>query len=127
MILTRDLDPGGELKRMAPTLHRLLANEGEHDPEGARARRDWVRRLRGTELFPEVIELWKRNAPSLVPDPARERGSRYGHCADWLQAILELDPQAYQRIVEAWAVAHKRRRNLWQALARRKLPLPGKR
>ena len=36
-------------------------------------------------------------------------------------------PQAYQRIVEAWAVAHKRRRNLWQALARRKLPLPGKR
>ena len=112
---------------MAPTLHRLLANEGEHDPEGARARRDWVRRLRGTELFPEVIELWKRNAPSLVPDPARERGSRYGHCADCLQAILELDPQAYQRIVEAWAVAHKRRRNLWQALARRKLPLPGKR
>ena len=71
----------------------------------------------------EVLEFWKRNAASLVPDPAQTRGSSYTDCAEWLAVVHELDRQAYIRILQDWSQRHRRRRNLWQALKERRLPL----
>ena len=61
-------------------------------------------------------------APGLVPDPASGVGSNYDECAEWLAAVLELDAMAYRRIVRGWAVPHARRKNLWLAITRRRLP-----
>jgi hypothetical protein len=121
--LTLDLDPGSRLKNKAPILHRLLSRYQGGKDLVHRSRRQLVGRLRGAELFPEVLQFWKRNAPSLVPDPAQARGSSYGDCADWAAAVFELDRQAYDRIVLSWSKSHKRRRNLWQALKKKQLPL----
>jgi hypothetical protein len=124
--LTLDLDPGSRLKNKAPALHRLLSRYQGGKGLVHRSRRQLVGRLRGAELFPEVLQFWKRNAPSLVPDPAQARGSYYGDCADWAAAVFDLDRQAYGRIVRSWSDSHRRRRNLWQALKERQLPIEGR-
>jgi hypothetical protein len=58
-----------------------------------------------------------------VPDPASGTGSNYDDYAEWLAVVFELDSTAYQRLVHAWAGPHARRRNLWLAITRKRLPL----
>ncbi len=47
----------------------------------------------------------------------------YGSCADWLEVVLQLNRPAYDRILGRWRTAHARRRNLWEALRSKRLPL----
>jgi len=121
--LTLDLDVGSALRRTSPTLHHRLSRRSEGDRLLDASRRRWVERLGVADLFLEVIEFWKRQAPGLVPDPASGVRSNYDECAEWLAAVFELDAVAYQRIVRGWAVPHARRKNLWLAITRRRLPL----
>lgn len=117
------LDPGGELKRASPALHALLSRGSKRKGKLAESARRWARRFRGQELLPEVLAFWKRNAASLIPDPAQVVGSDYTRCAEWLAAVLDLDRRSYRRILRDWSVKHRRRRNLWRALEKRRLPL----
>ena len=121
--LTLDLEPGSSLRRTSPTLHRLLSTRPQGEPTVTASRRRWVARLGVADLFPEVLEFWRRHAASLAPDPAGATGSNYDDCAEWLAAVFELDPTAYQRLVHAWAGSHARRKNLWLAITRKRLPL----
>jgi hypothetical protein len=121
--LTLDLDVGSALRRSSPTLHRLLSRRSEGDRSLNASRRRWIEALGVADLFPEVAEFWKRHAPRVVPDPATASGSNYDDCAEWLAVVFELDSGAYRRIVQGWAAVHARRKNLWQAITRRRLPL----
>lgn len=121
--LTLDLDPGSSLRRTSPMLHRLLSTRPQGEPTVSASRRRWVERLGLADLFSEVLDFWRRHVARLVPDPARATGSNYDDCAEWLAAAFELDSTAYERLVRAWAGPHARRRNLWQAIARKHLPL----
>ena len=122
--LTLDLDTQSTLRRRSPTLHRVLSRgAGPGDDPLTGWRRRWVKRVGVSDLLAEIVEFWIGHAAALVPDPAIARGSNYEHCAEWLAAVFELDAAAYRRIVRGWTTAHGRRKNLWLALARRKLPL----
>lgn len=121
--LTLDLDVGSSLRRTSPTLHRLLSTRWQGEPAVSASRRRWVERLGVADLFPEVLEFWRRRAANLVPDPASATGSNYDDCAEWLAAVFELDSAAYQRMVQGWAGPHARRKNLWHAITRKRLPL----
>jgi hypothetical protein len=121
--LTLDLDVGSSLRRTSPTLHRLLSTRCQGEPTVTASRRRWVERLGVADLFPEVLAFWWRHAAGLVPDPASATGSNYDDCAEWLAAVFELDSTAYQRLVHAWAGSHARRKNLWRAITRKRLPL----
>ena len=121
--LTLDLDVGSSLRRTSPTLHRLLSTRWPGEPAVSASRRRWVERLGVADLFPGVLEFWRRHAASLVPDPANATGSNYDDCAEWLAAVFELDTAVYQRVVRGWAGPHARRKNLWLAITRRQLPL----
>ncbi|MFQ5830661.1 MAG: hypothetical protein ACE5JD_16135 [Candidatus Methylomirabilia bacterium] len=121
--LTLDLDVGSSLRKTSPTLHRLLSTRWEGEPAFSASRRRWVERLGVADLFPEVVEFWRRHAAGLVPEPANATGSNYDDCAGWLAAVFELDSGAYQRVVRGWAGQHARRKNLWLAITRRQLPL----
>lgn len=125
--LALDVDGAGDLERRRPTLHRLLSGERAGIRECDGVRRRWVERLGGFDLFADVVAFCKAHARALVPDPGAAHGSNYEDCAEWMAGILELDPAAYRTILAAWSVAHKRRRNLWQALAAKRLPLPSAR
>jgi hypothetical protein len=121
--LAVDVDGSGDLERRYPTLHRLLSRERAGIRECDGVRRRWVQRLGSFDLLADVVAFCKAHASALVPDPSAAHGSNYEDCAEWMAGILELDPAAYRTILTAWSVAHKRRRNLWQAFATRRLPL----
>jgi len=121
--LTLDLDIGSSLRRTSPTFHRILSTRWPGEPTVVASRRRWVERLDVADLFPDVLEFWRRHAASLVPDPARAPGSNYDDCAEWLAAVFELDSAAYRRVVQGWAGPHARRKNLWLAITGRHLPL----
>ena len=121
--LTLDLDVGSSLRRTWPTLHRLLSTRWQGEPALSASRRRWVERLGVADLFPDVLECWRRHVASLVPDPASATGSNYEDCAEWLAVVFELESAAYQRVVQGWAGPHARRKNLWLAITRRQLPL----
>ncbi len=121
--LTLDLDVGSSLRRTPPTLHRILSTRWPGEPTVTASRRRWVERLGVADLFPDVLEFWRRHAASLVPDPATAPGSNYDDIAEWLAAVFELDSAAYRRVVHGWAGPHARRRNLWLAIDGRHLPL----
>lgn len=121
--LTLDLDVGASLRTTSPALHRLLSTRWQAEPAVSASRRRWVERLGVADLFPEVVEFWRRHAAGLVPDPANATGSNYDDCAEWLAVVFALDSAAYRRVVRGWAGPHARRKNLWLAITRRQLPL----
>lgn len=121
--LTLDLDVGSALRRTSPTLHRLLSRRAEGDPTLRASRRRWIEGLGVADLFAEMLGFWKRHGTGLVPDPASAVASTYDECAEWLAAVFELDPAVYQLIVRGWAGLHARRKNLWLAIDKKRLPL----
>ena len=103
-----------------PTLTRLLAN-GQSDDPALRASR---RRLGVSALVPELLAFWKRNTRHLVPDPSYSGGAIYRNNADWAKALWEMNPTSCKELLRQWSVVHHRRRNLWQALRAKDLPVP---
>ena len=112
-------------------LRRRTTHHGRGRPRDRVARRRHRRRparrresrFRGVELSVDVVTACKTHAKAIVPDPRTARSSHYDACAEWMAAIFELDPAAYEQIRAAWSVTHKARRNLWRALAAKRLPV----
>ena len=114
--LSLDLDSAAWLSSESPMMARLLAYDQSNDPALGASRRRWLKRLGASSLVPELLAFWRRNAQRLVPDPAASGGSDYQSCADWAQALRELNPTSCKELLRQWSVAHHRRRNLWRAL-----------
>jgi hypothetical protein len=113
--LSLDLEGGTWLSRASPKLARLLAYNRTNDRTLGASRRKWLKRLGASALVPELLVFWRRNVHRLVPDPVASRGD-YESCADWVQALRELNPTSLKQLLREWSVFHHRRRNLWRAL-----------
>ena len=114
--LSLDLDRAQWLSRVSPTMVRLLAYNRSYDRTLDASRKKWLKRLGIFCLVPELLAFWRRNARHLVPDPAAARGADYRDCADWVQALRELNPASCEDLLRQWSVTQHRRRNLWRAL-----------
>ena len=114
--LSLDLDRAQWLSRVSPTMVRLLAYNRSYDRTLDASRKKWLKRLGIFSLVPELLAFWRRNARHLVPDPAAARGADYRDCADWVQALRELNPASCEDLLRQWSVTQQRRRNLWRAL-----------
>lgn len=112
--LTLDLDRKGELGRNYPIFGALLANRRAWAGYLDRQRHEWLGRCEATGLVACLLAFWKRNLERLALDPGSDD---YEECADWLAAVLELRPTAGREILATWSTSHRRRRNLWAALA----------
>ena len=123
--LSLDVDSAAWLSSVSPTMARLLTDNQNDDPSLRASRRKWLKRLGATSLTPELLAFWRRNIQRLVPDPAANIGSDYRICADWTQALRELNPASCKELLRQWSVTHGRRRNLWRALQAKGLLMPG--
>jgi hypothetical protein len=121
--LSLDLDSAAWLSLVSPTMARLLAHNQSNDPALGASRRTWLKRLGAYSLVPELLAFWRRNTQRLVPDPAASGGADYQSCADWAQALREVNPTSCKELLRQWSVAHHRRRNLWRALQRKGLSM----
>jgi hypothetical protein len=45
-------------------------------------------------------------------------GSNYNLHVRWLAVVKELNPEAYQQIIDQWQFEHSRRRKLWTTIKR---------
>jgi hypothetical protein len=113
--LSLDLEGGTWLSRASPKLVRLLAYSRTNDRALGASRRTWLKRLGASALVPDLLAFWRRNVQRLVPDPAASCGD-YKSCADWVQALGELNTTSLKQLLRQWSVSHHRRRNLWRAL-----------
>ena len=118
-LLALDVGTIAGLEKRYPQLHRQLAEVCGGQNQLDNVRRRWLDRLGATELPNDTIAFLSRNARLLIPDPGRGDGSNYDDCAAWVTAIMEIDRAPGQAVVRQWVVDHKRRRNLWAALAKR--------
>jgi hypothetical protein len=122
--LSLDLESGDWIKAFSPTLARVLGYGWVMDKTLLASRRNWLHRLGDAALVSELQAFWKRNLLRLVPNPVSNAGSDYERCVDWLQALQEIDPDAAKRLLIEWGVVHWRRRNLWNIIRKRGLPVP---
>jgi hypothetical protein len=118
-LLALDVGTIAGLGKRYPQMHQRLAEVRGGQDQLAKVRRRWLVRLGAAELANDIIAFISRNARLLIPDPGRGGGSNYDDCASWVAAIIEVDQAAGQALVRQWGVDHKRRRNLWVALAKR--------
>lgn len=125
--LTLDLGRGGALHETSPALEKMLDRHPAPVSALAESRRGWLDRLGARDLFPAAVAVWRRQAASLVADPGSARGSYYDDCAGGLALVFELDEPTYRRIIDSWSIVHRRRSNLWKAIAARGLPVGGQR
>ena len=118
-LLALDVSTVADLGKRYPQLQERLAEVRGGPGQMDKVRRRWLARLGATELANDIIAFISRNARLLIPDPGRGGGSNYNDCAAWVAAIVEVEQAAGQAVVRQWGVDHKRRRNLWAALAKR--------
>jgi hypothetical protein len=63
------------------------------------------------------MAYWHGNLHVLVPKPEHAEQSIYTNHARWMAALQELVPSAYTTLLKQWQEQHKRRSNLWKAMA----------
>ncbi len=121
-ILTRDLADIYGLKKQYPNLYEVSKNA--HRYKGSIASRQaWLGKMQGDQFIPLVIECWKRNVMKLIPDPSHAHKSLYDEHALWLAVARELNPATCQKVIAQWKVNHARRKNLWEAIRNRDVPV----
>ncbi len=52
------------------------------------------------------MDVWKNRLRYIVPDPAHSYKSDYTHHAQWMKALYELSPDAYDRVLAQWHEKH---------------------
>jgi hypothetical protein len=81
------------------------------------SRQGYLQQYAMDDLWDHVMAYWQGNLQHLVPKPEQAEKSVYTKHAQWMAALQELAPAAYMTMLEQWQVAHKRRINLWKAMA----------
>ncbi|NUM37414.1 MAG: hypothetical protein HUU50_22970, partial [Candidatus Brocadiae bacterium] len=113
-ILTQDLLKISGLQKEYPCLWNAIHNPYRNQ-NADQIRMGWLQKMEGEKHFPALLESWKQNISKMVPDPAHS-SAHYEYHATWLAASRELNPPVFQKILNEWKVAYKRRKNLWQDL-----------
>ncbi|MDM8552309.1 hypothetical protein QUF72_19645 [Desulfobacterales bacterium HSG2] len=118
-ILTQDLAGMSDLKKKYPRLSEAAkTRSGQKDNT---SRRNWLKKIGGQKFVPLLTDCWIKHAVNMVPNPADTAHSKYDVHALWLSVVNEVDPQLCERILNRWRKDHKRRKNLWRALRKKKL------
>jgi len=116
-LLTRDLteiDDGR--KDRYPTFFKVVIVPGESSTPDHKSRQKYLKACAPDGLLDRVMVYWEEHLHTLVPSPRNVHKSDYTRHARWMAALKELSPGSYQALLDAWRVAHERRRNLWQAM-----------
>jgi hypothetical protein len=81
--LTIDLNNGAAVRKASPTFYRIISSRHGRDSLLDQSRSKWLERLNASVLFSDIMALWKKAVPHLVPDPAESHQSRYEEHAEW--------------------------------------------
>ena len=117
-VLTRDMAELTDIKTRFPQVVQTCTASIIGDKSHNSSRREWLNKLMGANHLPVIMECWVKYAPKMVPSPVVVIGSNYNLHVRWLAVVKELNPEAYQQIIDQWQFEHSRRRKLWTTIKR---------
>lgn len=115
-VLTRDLAELTDIKTRFPRVVQICTASIIGDKSHNNCRREWLKKMMGSDHLPVVMECWVKYAPKMVPSPIVVIGSNYNLHVSWLAVVKELNPEAYRHILDQWQFEHSRRRKLWTTI-----------
>ncbi len=118
-VLTRDLAELTDIKTRFPQVVQICTTSIIGDKSHNNSRREWLKKMMDLNHLPIIMECWVKYAPKMVPSPIVVIGSNYNLHVSWLAVVKELNPEAYQQIIDQWQFEHSRRRKLWTTIKRR--------
>ena len=116
ILITGDLFYISQVCKKYPTLFSIIKYDWNEKSDFSIARCKWHKKLNTVEILPDIINAWKNNIISLIPDPARAQKSEYSNHAKWLLATSEINSEAYVKIINKWKIDHRNRKNLWKSI-----------
>ncbi len=121
-LLSRDLaEIGNDLKTRYPKfLEVVIEHRALSTPDRA-SRQVYLGQYGPDDLGDKVMAYWQDHLHLWVPEPGSTKGSDYRLQAEWMEALQEVAPHSYQKLLDRWRQDHRRRRNLWKALESRGL------
>lgn len=120
--LTNDLTDASAQRKRFPGLFKTAVGRFGCKTSLEKSRSAAVSSLCPSGTMDTVTEVWKKQFTLIVPDPSRSSND-YREPVAWAKALLELNPDAYSHLVKHWLSAHHRRRNLWKAMQKARLPV----
>ncbi len=117
-VLTRDMAELTDIKTRFPQVVQACTASIIGDKSHNSSRREWLKKMMGANHLPIIMECWVKYAPKMVPSPVVVIGSNYDLHVRWLAVVKELNPEAYQQIIDQWQFEHSRRRKLWTTIKR---------
>ncbi len=100
-----------------PNFLAVVLETGRLKTADSESRQSFLKQLAAKDLWKEVMAYWEWHLDHWIPKPETAQRSDYRQQAKWVAAWRELSPTAYQNLLAQWRVEHKKRRNLWKALA----------
>jgi hypothetical protein len=85
------------------------------------SRQRYLQHYAMNDLWEHMMAYWQGSLHHLVPKPEQAEKSVYTKHAQWMTALQELAPAAYGTLLNQWQERHKRRINLWKAMAAQRL------
>jgi hypothetical protein len=100
-----------------PQFFDVVIDPGNLSTPDDASRQDYLQHYAMDDLWDQVMAYWHGNLHVLVPKPEHAEQSIYTNHARWMAALQELVPSAYTTLLKQWQEQHKRRSNLWKAMA----------
>lgn len=118
-VLTRDIAELTDIKIRFPQVVQICTASIIGDKSHNNSRREWLKNMMDANHLSIIMDCWGKYAPKMVPSPIVVIGSNYDLHVRWLAVVKELNPEAYQQIIDQWQFEHSRRRKLWTTIKRR--------
>jgi len=80
----------------------------------AKERVKYLKKFDVLKIFKEVMEIWSLHCAKLVPDPSINKDSSYWDHVRFLKAVLEINPEKGNKILQLWKSEHSKRKKLWK-------------
>jgi hypothetical protein len=116
-LLTKDVtEMNGGTKHPYATFYRVVIKPGELSAADDTSRQAYLKQYAPDDIREQVMAYWQAHLQDWMPKPEMAQQSDYTVHAQWMAALQELAPHAYETLLEQWRVDHRRRRNLWRAM-----------
>ena len=116
-LLTSDLAAIGQIDANPfPRFFQYVVRPRQLSTNDETSRRTYLAQAIPANLGNRLMTYWRQHLQELVPDPTSADKSVYSSHAQWMAALQEVNPGAYQVLLREWRAVHHRRRNLWKAM-----------
>jgi hypothetical protein len=116
-LLTSDLAAIGQIDANPfPRFFQYVVRPRQLSTNDEASRRTYLTQAVSANLGDRIMSYWRQHLQELVPDPTSADKSVYSSHAQWMAALQEVNPGAYEVLLREWRAVHHRRRNLWKAM-----------